>query len=96
MFFKLWYSFEGGGRKIPASLENSISFFLKENSNPASNRAVLNKNTQSSDYGKVVPVHYLEDNKTELFKKFKFSSHLSKSTFMKYLNAERIYKKPFR
>ena len=93
MFFKLWYSFEGGGRKIPASLENSISFFLKENSNPASNRAVLNKNTQSSDYGKVVPVHYLED---KSLRKFKFSFHLSKSTFMKYLNAERIYKKPFR
>ena len=48
------------------------------------------------NFKKTVPVYYLEDNKEELLKKFTFSEKLSKSTFMKYLNKDGIYKKPFR
>ena len=57
---------------------------------------VINKNRSSPDFKKVVPAYYLEDNKTELFKKFNFSNQLSKSTFLKYLNKDGIFKKPYR
>jgi hypothetical protein len=62
----------------------------------ASNRVAINRNIDSMNFKKTVPVYYLEDNKEELFKKFTFSEKLSKSTFMKYLNKDGIYKKPFR
>ena len=83
-------------KDIPKYFENSVLFYSKENASPASNRVVINRNPQSSDFKTPVHVYYLEDNKTELFKKFEFSNQLSKSTFMKFLNQERIFKKPFR
>jgi hypothetical protein len=82
----------GDGKRIPETLENSLSFYLKENANAASNRVAVNKNPDSSDFKKAVPVYYLDDKKTELYKNFKFSNQSSKSIFMKYLNRDEIFK----
>ncbi len=82
-------------KKFLLKFQYSISTFLVENANPASNRVAINRNIDSMNFKKTVPVYYLEDNKEELFKKFTFSEKLSKSTFMKYLNKDGIYKKTF-
>jgi len=70
-----------------------INSFLNVNSNVASNRM-----TYKYENGvKVeVPVRYLENNLTETYKSFPFKDQVSKSTLVKYLKKENIYKKPFR
>ena len=43
-----------------------------------------------------MPVRYLENNLTETYKMFPFKDTISKTTFIKYLKINKVYKKPFR
>lgn len=70
-----------------------INSYLNVNSNVASNRS-----TYKIENGvKVeIPVRYLENNLTETYKNFPFKDQVSKSTLVKYLKKDNVYKKPFR
>ena len=71
----------------------SINKFLRIKSSIASNRLIkIDK--------ELVPIRYLEDTPTEIYKSFiriqPDSAFVSKSTFLKYLKLSKIYKKPCR
>ena len=53
-----------------------------------------NRNPISERFNERVPAMYLEDNRSELYKTFPFKDEISKSTFMKYSNISREFKKP--
>lgn len=63
----------------------------------ASNRLVVNKNyVAGGNEPKSIPVRYLEENQTELYKKFPLNNRVQKTSFHKYLTKDRIFKKPHR
>lgn len=72
-------------------MQNAISSYLKENSQVASNRLIKSKISHQ-----LVPARYLNLNKNELYKNFKYIEKIPKSTFMDYLNFTNEYKKPHR
>ena len=63
----------------------SIELYAKNHSRVASNRLVCAETME-------IPVRYLDDSKSELYKKYLYSESISKSTFVKYLDPK-IYKK---
>lgn len=69
---------------------------LRERSNIAANRLILNKDISDPNYKGYQTARYLEDQYSELYKSFQFSSELSFSTFYKYANITGEYKKPKR
>ena len=73
-----------------------IDSYLKENSNISSNRLVSNKNPDSDNFSNREPARYLNDNQVELYKSFPFCDKISKSTFIKYLKVDGVYKNPYR
>ena len=92
-------TFSGGGQEINQTKQDLISEFLKNNSKIASNRVTKSKDFKNADRlnDTLLPVRYLEDNKTELFKKYYLTyGNISKSTFFKYLNINKQYKNPHR
>ena len=58
--------------------------YIKHHSRIASNRTTFDSKNSSVE----VPVRYLDNSKIELYK-----NSIHKSTFFKYLNANKIYKK---
>lgn len=73
----------GGGTTIAVDLRESIKLYIRNNSRSAANR-MLDHET---------PIRYLNDTKIELYKNFPYKHLVSGSTFFKYLNADKIYKK---
>ena len=83
---------------------------MKKNSSPASNRTIRDKTEKKSSkktkrISVRLPIRYLSDNKTELYKQFYENNtnlianqnlKMCKTTFNKYLNETQIYKKPHR
>ncbi len=106
LFLGHFLNFKGGPPAFSIDFQKSIFEFLKANSSIASNRCIKIKTMSiEKDY---LPVRYLEDNKTEIFKRFRriqqfqltsFNSQnktVSLSTFRNYINKNRQYKKPTR
>ncbi len=82
----VYEKFLGGGSEIDKDLQESIGLYLKHHSRIASNRTTTNKSIE-------MPVRYLDNSKIELYKNYPYKDSVSKSTFLKYLNANKIYKK---
>lgn len=95
VYFKITNNL-GGGRHIPDDLKDSLKTFLRERSNIASNRSYVNKDPFDQNYKTVQNARYLEDQYSQLFKSFQFSSEISISTFYKYANLSGEFKKPYR
>ena len=75
----------------------AIRNYLLENSNPASNRLIVNRNKYDLyNYKKEISARYLEKNSTELYRNFPFRNQLSKTTFFKYISISGEYKRPIR
>ncbi len=88
----------GGRPSIADKLIKEINDFAEAKSSVASNRMVL-KRTESNVPNRekeYLHARYLEDTKTKIFQDFPLKDDLSKSSFFKYLNASKIYKKPHR
>ena len=86
--------FAGGGQAISESLKSALNDYLKEKSTVAANRLIRNFDLEHGEDH--IPVRYLSENKTMLYRNFSFKNHLSKSTFLKYLKSSRIFKNPCR
>jgi hypothetical protein len=86
----------GGKKPIPAQVRESIRSYLEDHSTPASNRLVRDKTQMKIRPKKYIPVRYLSENKTELYKQSPFLDIVSKSTFLKYAKIDNIFKNPFR
>ena len=86
----------GGASPIPRHIQLGIETFLYENSSIASNRLVKNKNKHSLNYNRYIPARYLQENRTELFKKSPYRNIISKSTFFKYSKINGEFKNPHR
>ena len=71
---------------IGEDLQESIYEYLKNNSSIASNRLVKRKDSLGRCRNDLIPARYLDDNQSELFKRFPFNHEISRSTFLKYLN----------
>ncbi len=63
--------------------------YIKHHSRIASNRTTFDSKNSSVE----VPVRYLDNSKIELYKNYPYKNSIHKSTFFKYLNANKIYKK---
>lgn len=86
----------GGAKPISPELQQSIRTYLKEKSNIASNRRVINKDPNDEDYLEDVNARYLENNKIELYNSFKFRDQVARSTFYRYVNKSKVFKNPHR
>ena len=88
----------GGGQSINNQLKVSIDSYLKAHSRPASNRLVQDKSKTglNNNLRELLPVRYLNDNQSKLFKLFPYKSELAKNTFINYLRKSGQFKKPFR
>ena len=69
---------------------------MREKSNIASNRPYVNKDPNDPEYKTIQNARYLEDQYSELYKAFEFSSEISRSTFYKYANISGEFKKAYR
>lgn len=83
----------GGGKSLDSDTQLIIESFLKSNSSIASNRTT---HTKINDVEIEVPVRYLDKNLSETFNNFPNPTQLSKTTFIKYLKKDGIFKNPFR
>ncbi|CAF0925295.1 unnamed protein product, partial [Brachionus calyciflorus] len=99
----LWESCEksnernkGGGKSISEDLKDSLNVYLQERSSIASNRLFINRDPSHPEFRTNQSARYLEDQYSELFKSFQFSSQLSFSSFYKYASLSGQFKKPFR
>ena len=86
----------GGGKMIEEDLQESIYEYLKNNSSIASNRLVKRKDSSGKCQNDLIPARYLDDNQSEMFKRFPFNNEISRSTFLKYLNKNGVFKHPTR
>ena len=77
-------------------IKKGIEFFLKENSNIASNRMVKLKSRNDLNNKRYIPVRYLNDSKVALFNKSPFKNLISKSTFYNYVKIDDQFKNPHR
>ena len=69
---------------------------MRERSQISSNRLFLNKDPTDPEYKTSQSARYLEDQFSELYKSFEFSSEISFSTFYKYAKKSGEFKKPYR
>lgn len=81
---------------LPENIQKGVEAYLQDNSSIASNRLVKNKNPNNNNYKSLVPARYLNESRTELFKKSPFKNIISKSSFFKYAKLSNEFKKPHR
>jgi hypothetical protein len=78
------------------SNKKKLEIYLKNNSSIASNRLVKRKDSSGKFKNDLIPSRYLDDNQSEKFKRYPFNNEISRSTFLKYLNKNGVFKHPTR